>query len=83
MVDVVMEMKFSINKYSQVINRVGTGYAGLANFMIINQYAAFPGEGYNFSFPDVEFHAVSSAPTLLIIQFNSIRIYLHANLTAR
>jgi hypothetical protein len=64
MVDVVMKMKFSINKYSQVFNIVGPVYGVMTNFIIIEQYVGFPGEGYNFSFTDVDFHAVSNAPTL-------------------
>jgi hypothetical protein len=58
MVDVVMEMKFRIKKYSQVFN------GGLTKFIIIDQYVGFPGEGYNFSFTDVEYPIVGSAPTL-------------------
>jgi hypothetical protein len=64
MVDMGMEMKFSFNKYSQALYTVGPGYGGMANFIIIHQYVGFPGEGYNFGFTDVEFHAVSNAPTL-------------------
>jgi hypothetical protein len=63
--DILMEMKFSINKYSKVFYRVGPGYRGLAKFIIkISTLVGFPGERYNFSFTDVEFHAVISAPTL-------------------
>jgi hypothetical protein len=57
-------MKFRINKYSQVFNRVGPRYEGLAKFIIVGQYFGFPGEGYNFSFTDAEFRTVSNAPTL-------------------
>jgi hypothetical protein len=64
MVDVVIKMKFNINKYSEVFNRVGPGYGGLAKFIIIDQYVCFPGEGYNFGFTDVEFHTISSALSL-------------------
>jgi hypothetical protein len=64
MFDVVMEMKHGINKYSEVFYRVCPGYGGLSKFIIIEQYVGFPGEGHNFSFTDVEFHTVSSAPTL-------------------
>jgi hypothetical protein len=53
--DVVMKMKFSINKYSQVFNRVGPGYGEFIKFIIIDKYVAFPQEEYNFSFTDVEF----------------------------
>jgi hypothetical protein len=63
MVDMIMKMKFRIKKYSQVFNRVGPGYRGLTKFIIIDQYVDFPG-GLNFSFADVEFHIVSSAPNL-------------------
>jgi hypothetical protein len=42
MVDVVMKMKFSINKYSQVFNRVGPGYRGLTKFIIVDQYVGSP-----------------------------------------
>jgi hypothetical protein len=63
-VDMVKEMKFSVNKYSRVFYRVGPGYRELAMFIIINQYAGFPGEGYNFSFTNAEFHTVSNAPAL-------------------
>jgi hypothetical protein len=44
-----MEMKFRINKYSQVFYRLGPGYRGLTKFIIVDQYTGFPGEGYNFS----------------------------------
>jgi hypothetical protein len=64
MVNVDMKTKFSINKYSQVFNRVGPGYGGLEKLIIIVEYVGFPGEEYNFSFTDVESHTVSSAPTL-------------------
>jgi hypothetical protein len=64
MVDVFMRMKFRIKKYYQVFNRIGLGYGGLTKFIIIDQNVGFPGEGYNFSFTDVEYHIVSSAPTL-------------------
>jgi hypothetical protein len=60
----VMKKKFKINKYSQVFNRVSLGYGGLAKFIIIDHYFGFPEKGYNFSITDVEFHTVSSAPTL-------------------
>jgi hypothetical protein len=49
-VDVVMEMEFNVNKYSQVFYRVGPGYRGLANFIIVDQNIGFPAEGYNFKF---------------------------------
>jgi hypothetical protein len=62
-VNVVMKMKFIINN-SQVFNRVGPGYGGLAKLIIIDESVGFPGEGCNFSFTDVDFHTVSSAPTL-------------------
>jgi hypothetical protein len=58
MVDVVMRMKFRIKKYSQVFN------GGLTKFIIIDHYVGFLEEGHNFSFTDVEYHVVSSAPTL-------------------
>jgi hypothetical protein len=48
MVDMVTKMKFRISKYSQVFNRVGLGYGGLAKFIIVYQYIGFPAEGYNF-----------------------------------
>jgi hypothetical protein len=63
-IDVVMEMEFNVNKYSQVFYSVGPGYRGLTKFIVVDQYVGFPGEGYNFSFTDVECHRVSSAPTL-------------------
>jgi hypothetical protein len=59
----VMEMKFIINKYSQVFYRVGPGYRELTKFLIV-KYFGFPREVYNFRFTDVEFHTVSNAPTL-------------------
>jgi hypothetical protein len=55
-----MKMKFSINNYTEVFNRVGPGYGGLAKFTIFS----IPGEEYNYSFTNTEFHTVSSAPTL-------------------
>jgi hypothetical protein len=50
----VMEMKFGINKYSEVFYRVGPVYTELAKFVIVDQYVGFPREGYNFSFTDVQ-----------------------------
>jgi hypothetical protein len=64
MVHMVMKIKFSINEYSQVFNRVGPSYGRLSKCMIIHQYLSFPGEGYNFSFTAVECHTVSSTETL-------------------
>jgi hypothetical protein len=49
-----MEMWLSLNKYSQVFYSVGPGYRGLTKFIIVDQYVGFPGEGYNFSFTDIE-----------------------------
>lgn len=37
---------------------------GLAKFIFINQYVYFPGEGYNFSFTNNEFHIVNSVLSL-------------------
>jgi hypothetical protein len=48
----VMEMKFIINKYSQVFYRVSPAYGRLANFIIVDWYVGFPEEGYNSSFAD-------------------------------
>jgi hypothetical protein len=64
MVDVVIKMKISINKYSQVFNRVVSGYGEMTKFIIIDQRGSSPREGYNFSFSDAEFHTVSNASTL-------------------
>jgi hypothetical protein len=50
MVDMITKMKFIISKYSQIFKGVGPGYGELAKFIIIDQYAGFPGEGYKFSF---------------------------------
>jgi hypothetical protein len=47
MVDVVMKMKYNINKYSQVFYRFGPVYGGLTKFVIIHQYVGFPGEEYS------------------------------------
>jgi hypothetical protein len=63
MVDVVMKMKFSINKYSQLFNRAGPGYRGMAKFIITDQHVGFLGKGYNFNFTDAELHIFISAPT--------------------
>jgi hypothetical protein len=59
-VDIILEMKFSINKYSQDFYRVGPGYRGLAKFIIVG----FPEEVYNFSFTNVKFHTVGTTPTV-------------------
>jgi hypothetical protein len=40
-------------------------------FIIIHQYVGFPGEGYKFSFTDVESHLVNSASTLYRINNNN------------
>jgi hypothetical protein len=60
----VMELEFCINKYPEVFHRVGPVYRRLAEFIAVDKYICFPREGYNFSFTDVEFHAVSNASTL-------------------
>jgi hypothetical protein len=44
MIDIVLKMKFSINKYSQVFNRVCQVYGGFEKIVIIHQYVGFPGE---------------------------------------
>jgi hypothetical protein len=48
MVDVVVKIKFSNNKYSQVFNRVCPGYGALAEFIIIDQYVGVPGKDITF-----------------------------------
>lgn len=58
MIDVVMKMKFSINKCSQGFNRVGLGYGTLAKCIIIDQYIGFPEGRYNFSFTTVDFYII-------------------------
>jgi hypothetical protein len=59
----------------------------LTRFRIVDQYFGFPGEGYNFSFSDIEFHTVSNAPTLYRVYYYyfyySIRVYLRSDLTAQ
>jgi hypothetical protein len=59
-----MEMKFGINKYSEVFYGVGPVYRRSAKIVIVNQYVGLPREGHYFSFNDVDFHTVSNAPTL-------------------
>jgi hypothetical protein len=66
-IDVVMEMEFNINKYSQVFYSVSPGYRGLTKFIVVDQYVGFPGKRCNFSFTDVEFQRVSNAPTLYLL----------------
>jgi hypothetical protein len=61
---IIMEMKFHINKYSEVFYRVGPDYRGLAKIVIVNEHVGFPREGYYLHFTGVEFHTVSNAPTL-------------------
>jgi hypothetical protein len=63
-IDLVMEMEFNVNIYSQVFYSVSPGYRGLTKFIVVDQYVRFPGKRYNLSFTDVEFHRVSNAPTL-------------------
>jgi hypothetical protein len=60
----IMELKFRINKYSQVFNRVGTSYTGLKKFIIVNQCISFSSERNNSGFVNTEFHEVSNAPIL-------------------
>jgi hypothetical protein len=67
MMEVVMTMEFIINKYSQVSNRAGLGYGGLAKFIIMDRYNGFSWEGHNFSFTDDQFHVDSSAPTFCTV----------------
>jgi hypothetical protein len=62
-----MEMKFGVNKYSEVFYRVRPVYRRLAKTVIINQYVGFPREGCYSSFTDVEFHTVSNAPNLYTV----------------
>jgi hypothetical protein len=50
-------MKFSMNKYFQIFNRVSPGYAGLVNVVIINLYIGVP---VTYTEPDTG----SNAPTL-------------------
>jgi hypothetical protein len=61
---VVINVKFSVSKYTQILVESVRVYGGLAKFIIIDQYVSFPEEGYNSTFAGVEFHIVSSAPTL-------------------
>jgi hypothetical protein len=83
MVDVVVKIKFTVNKYSQAFNRVSPVYGGMAEFIIIDQYVHVPGGGYNFRFTDVEFHTVSSATTLHRVMSNYCRLHSSGNLMAQ
>jgi hypothetical protein len=51
-------MNFGIKKYSQVCNRVDQDYSGHTEFIMIDQYVGFAGEGYGFRFAE-EFHLVA------------------------
>jgi hypothetical protein len=55
----IMEIKFRMREYSQVFNRVDTGWR---IDRVVDQCVSFSWEGYNFSFTDIEFHIVSNAP---------------------
>jgi hypothetical protein len=37
-VDMILEMKFGNQKYSQVSNRVGSAYRGLPDFILLDKY---------------------------------------------
>jgi hypothetical protein len=63
-VNMIIESKFRINKNSQVFNKVGTSYRGLKKFIIINQCISFSWEVNNAGFGNIDFHEVSSVPTL-------------------
>jgi hypothetical protein len=63
MVDVVVKIKFNIKTYSQIFNRVGQGYGGVAKFLFTDQYVSY-GEVHYFSFTDVDFHCYQS--TILV-----------------
>jgi hypothetical protein len=41
----VMDMKFGINKYSEVFCRVSLFHRGLAKVIVIDKYVDFPREG--------------------------------------
>lgn len=60
----VVKSELGVDKYSQVFNGIGTCYGGLKKFVIKDQSSGFPGEGNYCSFTNIEFHEVSSAPTL-------------------
>jgi hypothetical protein len=64
MVDVVMKMKFSINKCSHVFNRVSQCYGGLPKFIITDHYVGFPGE-------------VVKDVTLVLLTFSFIELPVH------
>lgn len=55
-----MEMKFGIQKYSQVFI-VSTGYRRMT--MFVDQYVRFPTESYNSSLTEDAFHVHNSTPT--------------------
>jgi hypothetical protein len=61
-----MKMKFRIKKYFLVFNGVCPGSGRWTEFIIVDQYVSFLGEGYNVSFTDVGYHRVGSAPSLYI-----------------
>jgi hypothetical protein len=83
MVDVDMKMEFSVRKYFHVYSRVGPAYGDLAKFIIIDKYVGFPGEGYNFSFTDDQFHIISSGTTLYRFMSDCSRLQLSVDLMAR
>jgi hypothetical protein len=40
-IHMIMKIKLEIDKYSQVFNRVSTGYGGLKNFILADQGVCF------------------------------------------
>jgi hypothetical protein len=60
----IMEVQFRIDKHTQVFNTVGIGYGGMTKFIVEDQCNSLPRERNNSGFTDVQFHKVSSAPTL-------------------
>jgi hypothetical protein len=77
----IMELKFRINKYSQVFNRVGTSFWGLTKFTIVNQFISFSWEGNNSGFANIEFYEVISAPALyrINVRLKSIAVVRRFN----
>lgn len=63
--------------------RAGTVYRGLTKLNLVGKYVSLPCEGRNFSFTNIEYHIISSAPTSYRIDIRLKQIRYAGELMAR
>lgn len=61
------KIKFTINKYTRIINTTTFLYKQISMGILIIKHVQFPSESNNFEFTKVKLHKISQAPGIYTI----------------